>query len=69
MGAVRHAGHRHQPGEELGADAPALPGVLDEQSHLGLVAVPQQVAEADDAPEAVRTASVRPKRGLSRWFR
>ncbi len=39
-----------EPAQQLRADAAALPLVLDEEGELGLVAVPQQVAEGDELP-------------------
>lgn len=48
MGAARLDRHAHETRQQFRADAPPLPGVLDDQRHLGLVAVPQQMAEGDD---------------------
>lgn len=39
-----------KPAEQFGADPAPLPGVLDDQRDLGLVAVPQEMAERHEPP-------------------
>lgn len=62
-------GERHQTAQQLGADAAALPVVLDEEGDLGLVAVPEEVAEGDEPAGGRLNGQGAAEPGLSRWSR